>query len=44
MFFISFITGTNIYVFTLFVAVVLKNFCQRERVFLEAIPDFAKKK
>lgn len=44
MFFVRFITDTNIYIFTPFVTVVLRNFCQRERVFLAALPDFAKKK
>lgn len=44
MFFVRFITGTNIYIVTLFGTVVLRNVCQRERGFLAALPDFAKKK
>lgn len=44
MFFVGFILGTTIYIFTLFVTVVLRNFCQRERGFLATLPEFAKKK
>lgn len=44
MFFLRFIPGSNIYIFTLFVNVALRNFCQGERFFLADLPDFAKKK